>query len=59
MTLTAQDDVRRPETANSFQRDVMEWLDEDFEPGNQPSENGPNFARARPLAIDGVVDEID
>ena len=37
----------------------MEWLDEDFEPRNQSSENGPNFTRARSLTIDGVVDEIN
>ena len=59
MTLTTQDDVRRLQTANSFERDVMEWLDEDFEPRNQSAENSPNFARARSLTIDGVVDEID
>ena len=59
MTLTAQDDVRWTEAPNSFQSYVVEWLDEDFEPGNQSSKNGPNFARARSLAIDGVVDEID
>ena len=59
MTLAAQDDMRRLQTPNSFERDVMKRLDEDFEPWNKSSENSPNFARACTLTIDGVVDEID
>ena len=37
----------------------MEWLDQDFEAGNESAENSPNFARACSLAVDGVVYEID
>jgi hypothetical protein len=37
----------------------VEWFDENFEPGNEPAENGPNFARACSLAVDGVVYEIN
>jgi hypothetical protein len=37
----------------------VEWLDEYFESGNESAENSPNFARARSLAVDGVVYEID
>lgn len=59
MTLTAQDDVRRFEASNSFQRHVVEWLDEDFDPWNESAKNSPNFARACSLAVDGVVYEID
>ena len=59
MTLTTQDDVRRAEASNSFQGYVVEWLDEDFEPGNQTAQNSADFARARSLTIDGVVYEID
>ena len=59
MALTAQDDVGRFEAANSFQRYMVEWLDEDFEPRNQAAENGSNFARTRSLAIDRVVYEIN
>ena len=56
MTLTAQNDVRWFETSNAFQRHVVERLDEDFESGNEPAKNGAHFARARSLAIDGIVD---
>ena len=59
MTLAAQDDVRWTEAANSFQRNVVERLNEDFESGNESAENSPNFARARSLAVDGVVYEIN
>ena len=59
MALAAQDDVRWFETSNPLQRNVVEWLNENFEPGNQSAENSPNFARARSLAVDGVVYEID
>ena len=59
MTLPAQYDVRWLETANAFERHMVEWLDEDFEPWNQSTKNSPNFARARALAINGVVDEIN
>ena len=59
MTLPAQYDVRRPEASNSLQRDSVKWLDEDFEPGNQTAQDSANFPRARSLAIDGVVYEID
>ena len=59
MTLATEDDVRRFQTPNAFQRNVVERLDQDFETGNEPAENGPDFARARSLAIDSVVYEID
>ena len=59
MTLAAQDDVRWAQAPNAFQRDIVEWLDEDFEPGNQATKYGPNFARTRSLAIDGVVYKIN
>ena len=59
MTLTAENDVGWFQTSNTFERDVVKWLDEYFDPGNESAKNGPNFARARSLAIDGVVYEID
>ena len=59
MTLATEDDVRRSQTPNAFQRNVVEWLDQDFETGNEAAQNGPDFARARSLAIDGVVYEIN
>ena len=59
MTLSAQNDVRGTKAANSFERNVVKWLDEDFESGNQSAENSPNFARARSLTVDRVVDEIN
>jgi hypothetical protein len=37
----------------------VEWFDENFEPGNEPPENRPNFTRAGSLTVDGVVYEID
>ena len=59
MTLAAEDDVRWFQAAHTFERNVVERLDENFEPWNQSAENSPNFARACSLAIDGVVDKID
>ena len=59
MTLPAQNDVRRAQASNSLQRDGMKWLDEDFKPGNQTTQDSANFARARSLTVDGVVYEIN
>src|SRR3954468_12339384 len=59
MTLPAQNDVRRTQTANSFERHVLKWLDEDLEPGNQTAKHRANLAGAYALAIDGVVDEVN
>jgi hypothetical protein len=59
MTLPAQDDVGWTKAPNSFEGNVVKRLDEDFESGNQSAENGPDFARTRSLAVDGVVYEID
>jgi hypothetical protein len=59
VTLTAENDVGWFQASNTFEGDVVEWLDEDFDPGNESAENGPNFARARSLAVDRVVYEID
>lgn len=59
MTLTAENDVGWFQTSYSFERDVVEWLDEDFDPGNESAKHRPNFARARSLAVDRIVYEID
>ena len=59
MTLPTENNVRRPQAAHSFEGDLVKGLDEDFESGNEAAENRPNFARARSLAIDGVVYEIN
>ena len=59
MTLPAQYDVRRLQAAHSFERNLVEWLDENFEPGNEPAEHRPNFAWACSLAVDGVVYEVN
>ena len=59
MTLTAENDVGWFQASNTFERDVVKWLDEDFDPGNEPAKNSANFARARSLAVDRVVYEID
>jgi hypothetical protein len=59
MTLAAEDDVGWFETTHTFERDVVKWLDEDFDPGNESAKNSANFARARSLAVDRVVYEID
>ena len=59
MTLATQDDVRWFETANSFQRHVVKRFDKDLETRNEPAKNSPNFARARSLAVDGVVDQVN
>jgi hypothetical protein len=59
MTLTTENDVGWFQASNTFERDVVKWLDEDLDTGNKSAENRPNFARARSLAVDGVVYEID
>ena len=59
MTLTAENDVGWFQASNTFERDVVKWLDEDLDAGNESAENGPNFARARSLAVDRVVYEIN
>ena len=59
MTLTTENDVRWFQAAHAFERDVVERLDEYFEPRDQSAENSANFTRARSLAVDGVVDELN
>jgi len=59
MTLTTQDDVRRAQTANPFERDILEWFDEDLEAGNQTAKHRANLAWACTLTIDCVVDEVN
>ena len=59
MTLTTQNDVRRTQTADPFERDMVKWFSEDFEAGNQSAEHRAELARAGALTIDGVVDEVN
>jgi hypothetical protein len=59
MTLAAQNDVRRTQTANAFERNILEWFDEDLEAGNQTTKHRANLAWASALTIDGVVDEVN
>ena len=59
MTLTTQDDVRWTQTANAFERNVLEWFDEDFEAGNQTAKHRANLAWAYALTIDCVVDQVN
>jgi hypothetical protein len=59
MTLTTENDVGWFQASNTFERDVVKWLDEDLDTGNESAENRPNFPRARSLAVDRVVYEID
>ena len=56
MTLTAQDYVRGTKTANTLERYVVEWFDEDLESGNQTAQHRANLAWAYSLTIDCVVD---
>src|SRR6185369_11065291 len=56
MTLPAENDVRRTETANSLERHVLKWLNEDLEPGNQTAKHRANLAWADALTINSVVD---
>ena len=59
MTLATENDVRRPQAANSFKRHVVKWFGEDLEAGNQTSKHRANLARARALSIDCVVDQVN
>ena len=59
MTLAAQDDVRWTQAANAFERNVLEWFDEDFEAGNQTTKHRANLAWACALTIDCVVDQVN
>ena len=59
MTLTTKNDVRWTQTANAFERNVLEWFDEDFEAGNQTAQHRANLARACALTIDCVVDQVN
>src|SRR5678810_198320 len=52
MTLPAENDARRTQAANSLQRHVLKWLDEDFELGNQTAKHRANLAWAYALTID-------
>ena len=59
MTLPAEDDVRRTQTANSLERYVLKWLNENLEAGNQTAKHRANLAWACALTIDRVVDEVN
>ena len=59
MTLTTQDYVRWTKTANALERDVLEWLDEDFETGNQTAKHRANLAWAYALSVNCVVDQVN
>ena len=59
MTLTTQNDVRRPQTADAFQRDSVKRFREDLEPGNQTAKHRANLAWACALTIHSVVDQVN
>ena len=59
MTLSAENYVRRTKTANSLERNLMEWLDKNFEFRDQTTKHRANLARACALTINCVVDQID
>ena len=59
MTLTTQDYVRGAQAANAFERNVLEWFDEDLEAGNQTTKHRANLAWACALTIDCVVDQVN
>ena len=59
MTLTAENDVRRTQAANSLERHVVKRLREDLETGDQTAKHCANLARACALAIHRVVDEVN
>jgi len=59
MTLTAQDYVRRAQTANSLERYALERFDEDLKAGNQAAEHRAKLARAGALTMDCVVDQVN
>ena len=59
MTLSAENYVRRTKTANSLERNLIEWLDKNFEFRDQTTKHRAHFSRACSLTIYRVVDEID
>jgi hypothetical protein len=59
MTLSTQDYVRRPQTADSLERYTLERFDEDFEAGNQATQHRAKLARAGALTINCVVDKVN
>ena len=59
MTLTTQNYVRGTKTTNALERDVVEWFDEDLEPGNQTAKHRANLAWAYAFTIDCVVDQVN
>ena len=59
MTLTTEDDVRRPQAADSFEGHAVKRFGEDLYTRNQTAEHRSNFAWAGALAIDCVVDEVN
>ena len=59
MTLAAQDYVRGTKTANTLERYVVEWFDEDLDPGYQTAKHRTNLAWAYALTIDCVVDQVN
>ena len=59
MTLTAENDMRRTQAANSFERDVMKRFSEDLEAGDQTPKHRANLAWACALTIHSVVDEVN
>ena len=59
MTLTAENDMRRTQAANSFERDVVKRFGENLEAGNQTAKHRANLAWACALTIHGVVDQVN
>lgn len=59
MALSTQNDVRRPQAADSFERHVVKRFREDFEAGNQTTQHRPQLARAVTLTVDCVVYQVN
>ena len=59
MTLPTQNNVRRSETPNTFERDMVKRFGEDLEARNQSAKHRANLAGTCALTIDGVVDQIN
>jgi len=59
MTLSTQNDVRRLETADSFERNGVKRFGEDFKARNQTAQHRANLPRTVAVSIDSVVDEIN
>ena len=59
MTLPAENDVRRTQAANSFERYAVKRFCEDLEAGNQTTKHRANLTRARALTINCIVDQVN